>query len=80
MNSDEVAAAAEDSSRGWCHVVSETMLQAEEKGGGDGGGEAEVRFRADETLEPGEPEWANYVKGVVKEFMAKVRCSPRRDR
>lgn len=79
MNSDEVAAAdSEDinsssSSRGWCRVVSETMLQAQERGGDGSGEEGEVCFRADEALEPGQPEWANYVKGVVKEFMIKVR-------
>lgn len=38
----------------------------------DCGGCGDVSFRADESLVPGEPEWANYVKGVVKELMATV--------
>ena len=50
---------------GWCRVLSENMLTETEA-------EGEVRFRADEALSPGEPGWANYVKGVVKEFMAWV--------
>lgn len=33
---------------------------------------SDVSFRADAHLSPGEPEWANYVKGVVNEYMAKV--------
>ncbi|CAN0387930.1 unnamed protein product, partial [Laminaria digitata] len=45
------------------------LTEAEAEGGG-----GEVRFRADEALSPGEPGWANYVKGVVKEFMAWVRA------
>eukprot|EP00904_Undaria_pinnatifida_P000059 jgi/Undpi1/10053/HiC_scaffold_28.g12507.m1 len=55
---------------GWCRVLSENMrteAEAEAEGGG-----GEVKFRADEALSPGEPGWANYVKGVVKEFMAWV--------
>lgn len=52
-----------------CRVVSETVVLAEsaEMGSGD------VSFRADASLSPGDPEWANYVKGVVKEYMGKVR-------
>ncbi|CAN0422314.1 unnamed protein product [Ascophyllum nodosum] len=49
---------------GLCQIVSESML-SEESGGS-------VSFQADESLVPGKPEWANYVKGVVKEFMVKV--------
>lgn len=52
-------------------MVSETMQQQAEEDGGEGEA-ADVGFCADESLGPGEPEWANYVKGVVKEFMAKV--------
>ena len=51
---------------GLCQIVSESML-SEESGGS-------VSFQADESLVPGKPEWANYVKGVVKEFMVKVGC------
>lgn len=57
----------EEKERGLCRVVSETMLSE------DCGGCGDVSFRADESLAPGEPEWANYVKGVVKELMETVR-------
>ncbi|CAM9121043.1 unnamed protein product [Ectocarpus sp. 4 AP-2014] len=73
VDSDE--AAAEDSDRGLCRVVSQTMQQqqSEDEAGGKAGGlGGDVSFRADESLAPGEPEWANYVKGVVKEYMPKV--------
>ncbi|CAM9278091.1 unnamed protein product [Scytosiphon promiscuus] len=67
--------------RGSCRVVSGIMSEeapktkgAGEEGGAEGEGEGSgtVCFDADASLSPGEPEWANYVKGVVKEFMAKV--------
>lgn len=87
VDSAEVAAAAAEGDgsgggRGWCRVISENMQQ---QAGGEGGGEGErdggvVWFKADESLEPGEPEWANYVKGVVKEFMAKVKTAIDRQR
>ncbi|CAB1111615.1 unnamed protein product [Ectocarpus sp. CCAP 1310/34] len=72
---DSGEATAEGSDRGLCRVVSQTMQQqqSEDKAGrkaGELGGD--VSFRADESLAPGEPEWANYVKGVVKEYMPKV--------
>eukprot|EP00752_Nemacystus_decipiens_P018584 g16662.t1 len=72
VDADEVGATdSEGSSRGWCRVVSETMQQQLAEGGSEGEA-ADVRFRADSSLGPGEPEWANYVKGVVKEFMPKI--------
>lgn len=58
--------------KGWCRVLSETMQQQEAEGEGGEGDCSEVRFKADESLSPGQPEWANYVKGVVKEYMIKV--------
>ncbi|CAM9311339.1 unnamed protein product [Ectocarpus sp. 12 AP-2014] len=73
VDSDE--ATAEGSDRGLCRVVSQTMQQqqAEDEAGGKAGElGGDVSFRADESLAPGEPEWANYVKGVVKEYMPKV--------
>lgn len=80
VDSAEVAAAAaaegdgSGSGKGWCRVISENMQQQAGGEGGEREGEGGVVwFRADESLEPGEPEWANYVKGVVKEFMAKVQ-------
>lgn len=62
----QVDASPEDGGSGWCRVLSQNV-RAE-----DGEGIGDVSFRADESLMPGEPEWANYVKGVVKEFMTKV--------
>ncbi|CAN0225323.1 unnamed protein product [Ectocarpus sp. 6 AP-2014] len=73
VDSDE--ATAEGSDRGLCRVVSQTMQQqqSEDEAGGEAGElGGDVSFRADESLAPGEPEWANYVKGVVKEYMPKV--------
>ncbi|CAM9510652.1 unnamed protein product, partial [Ectocarpus sp. 12 AP-2014] len=73
VDSDE--ATAEGSDRGLCRVVSQTMQQqqSEDEAGGKAGElGGDVSFRADESLAPGEPEWANYVKGVVKEYMPKV--------
>lgn len=72
VDSDE--APAEGSDRGLCRVVSQTMQQQHSEDEGAGAGEfgGDVSFRADESLAPGEPEWANYVKGVVKEYMPKV--------
>lgn len=66
---DSSDSAEEGAGAGWCRVLSENML-TEAEAEGEGG---EVRFRADEALSPGKPGWANYVKGVVKEFMAWVR-------
>ncbi|CAN0546632.1 unnamed protein product, partial [Ectocarpus sp. 8 AP-2014] len=56
------------SDSGLCRVVSQTMQQqqSEDEAGGEAGEfGGDVSFRADESLAPGEPEWANYVKGVV---------------
>lgn len=78
---DSEAAAEAEGIWGCCRVVSGIMFEEEpdtkgngEKGGADGECErsGEVCFQADASLSPGDPEWANYVKGVVKEFMAKV--------
>ncbi|CAM9259891.1 unnamed protein product [Choristocarpus tenellus] len=55
---------------GMCKIVSKNMREEAEGGVGDGGDV--VSFCADETLVPGEPEWANYVKGVVKEYMVEI--------
>lgn len=55
---------------GRCRIISESIMLSdaeEDEGLGD------VSFRADESLAPGDPEWANYVKGVVKGYMEKVR-------
>lgn len=54
-----------------CRVVSESVMRGDSVVEGD----ADVSFRADASLAPGEPEWANYVKGVVKEYTGRVRLT-----